>query len=141
MLDVGDGKIAAVRREGEIEPTWIKIPRDLLLMTDGDKISCVVDAVYPELAMRLSDPQYLHARAILTPTNEAADTINSYVVSLVPGEEKEYLSCDRISKSPGTHASYDLLYPVESLNSLTGNNFPHHRIVLKKGVPIMLHTT
>lgn len=31
-----------------------------------------------------------------------------------------------------------MLYPVEFLNSINGNNFPHHRIVLKKGVPVML---
>jgi ATP-dependent DNA helicase PIF1 len=34
--------------------------------------------------------------------------------------------------------TYDLLYPVEFLNTLNGNNFPQHRIVLKKGTPIML---
>jgi ATP-dependent exoDNAse (exonuclease V) alpha subunit len=56
----------------------------------------------------------------------------------VPGEDKEYLSCDTIAKTPGTHESYDLLYPVEFLNSLNGNNFPQHRLVLKKGVPIMM---
>jgi ATP-dependent DNA helicase PIF1 len=59
-------------------------------------------------------------------------------VSLVPGEEREYLSCDKIAKSLGTHGSYDLLYPIEFLNSLNGNNFPHHRLLLKKGVPIMM---
>ncbi|CAD6244437.1 unnamed protein product [Miscanthus lutarioriparius] len=76
------------------------------------------------------------SQAILTPTNEVEDTINSDVVSLVPGEE--YLSCDKIAKSPGTHDSYDLLYPIEFFNSLNGNNFPQHRLLLKKGVPIMM---
>jgi ATP-dependent DNA helicase PIF1 len=74
----------------------------------------------------------------LTPTNEAADNINEHVVSLIPGEEREYLSSDRIAKSPGTHESYDLLYPIDFLNSLNGNNFPHHRLILKKGLPIMM---
>lgn len=48
------------------------------------------------------------------------------------------MSSDRIAKSPGTHASYDLLYPIEFLNSLNGNNFPHHRLILKKGPPVMM---
>lgn len=56
----------------------------------------------------------------------------------MPGEDKEYLSCDRIAKCPGTHDSYDLLYPIEFLNSLNGNNFPRHRLVLKKGVTVMM---
>lgn len=60
------------------------------------------------------------------------------MVSLIPGEEKQYLSCDKISKTPGTHESYDILYPVEFLNSLNGNNFPQHDLTLKKGVPVML---
>jgi hypothetical protein len=65
----------------------------------------MVDAVYPELSVRYSDLLYLQDRAILTPTNEVVDAINSYVVSLVPGESREYLSCDEIVKSLGAHAS------------------------------------
>lgn len=98
----------------------------------------MVDTIYPELCERYCDPLYLQDRAILTLTNEIAYTINSYVESLVPGESKEYLSCDEIVKSPGTHDSYEMLYPVEFLNSLNGNNFPQHRLLLKKGVPIMM---
>jgi ATP-dependent DNA helicase PIF1 len=47
---------------------------------------------------------------------------------------------DNISvvKVPNTHDSYDLLYLVEFLNSLNGNNFPPHKLCLKKGVPVML---
>ena len=74
----------------------------------------------------------------MTPTNDDDATINTYVTELVPGDEKEYLSCDRISMSPVAHSSYDLLYPVEFLNSINGNNFPQHRLILKKGVPVML---
>lgn len=110
-LDVGEGKIDGVIKDGEIGEMLIKIPPDLLLMPQEDKIQCMVNTVYPDLATRFSDPHYLQSRAILTPTNEAADSINSHVVSLVPGEEREYLSCDKIAKSPGTHGSYDLLYP------------------------------
>ena len=57
---------------------------------------------------------------------------------MLPTKEKHYLSCDKISKGPGAHESYDLLYPVEFLNSLNGNNFPQHDLRLKKGVPVML---
>jgi ATP-dependent DNA helicase PIF1 len=84
------------------------------------------------------DIDYLKERAILSPTNETVDNLNEYIVSIIPGETKEYLSCDKIVKGASTHESYDLLYPVEFLTSINGNNFPQHKLLLKKGVPIML---
>ncbi|CAD6251614.1 unnamed protein product [Miscanthus lutarioriparius] len=135
ILDVGEGKIPSVAREGETEPSWIKIPTELLLLTEGDKLSCIVNAIYPELKTRYHDASYLSERAILTPTNELTDSINDHIVSQLPGSEREYLSSDSIAKSVGPNETYDLLYPVEFLNSINGNNFPQHRLVLKKGVP------
>ena len=66
------------------------------------------------------------------------DAINTHIVSLLPDNGKQYLSCDKIIKAPNIHESYDLLYPVEFLNSLNGNNFRQHELTLKKGVPIIL---
>jgi ATP-dependent DNA helicase PIF1 len=93
---------------------------------------------YPDLDKEYGETDYLKERAILTPTNEIVDIINNYIVSIIPGDAKEYLSCDNIVKTPDAHESYDLLYPIEYFNSITGNNFPQHQLVLKKGVPIML---
>ena len=138
ILDIGEGKVPCVAREGETEPSWIKIPSDLLLMDAEDKMSAIVQATYPDFLNNYRSELYLKARAILTPTNESSEMVNDHIVSLVPGNCKEYLSCDTISKSGGGHVSYELLYPVEFLNSLNGNNFPQHIIRLKIGVPIML---
>jgi ATP-dependent DNA helicase PIF1 len=138
MLDVGEGKINATTQEGEDEPTWIQIPDELLLLPQGDKITCIVDKIYDDLNKNYMQLEYLKDCAILTPTNDIVDSINEYIVSLIPEETKEYLSCDKVIKAPNTHESYDLLYPVEFLNTLNGNSFPQHRIVLKKGTPIML---
>ena len=138
VLDIGEGKIHCSAREGESEPSWINIPEDLLLQTSGDKLACIVSAIYPDLVLHYSNSTYISERAILTPTNEQTDSVNDYIVSLLPGTEKEYLSSDSIAKSASPHETYDLLYPVEFLNSLNGNNFPHHRLVLKEGVPVML---
>lgn len=110
----------------------------MLLYTDGDKLACVVNTTYPSFQANYLDTAYLAQRAILTSTNESADTVNEYVVSLVLGQQREFLSCDSIARSGGPNEAYDLLYPVEFLNSLSGNNFPQHRIILKRGVPIML---
>lgn len=107
-------------------------------MPSENKLSSIVDAIYKDLHVEYNNIGYLSERAILTPTNELADIINNHVVSLLPGTEKEYLSSDSIAKSTGPHETYDLLYLVEFLNSLNGNNFPQHQLLLKKGVPIML---
>jgi len=138
VLDIGEGKVDSVAREGESEPSWIEIPEDILLRTEGDKLSCIVNATYPNFITDYKNTAYLSQRAILTPTNEQTDAINDYMVSLLPDMEKEYLSSDSIAKSIGPHEAYDLLYPLEFLNSLNGNNFPQHRLILKKGTPVML---
>jgi ATP-dependent exoDNAse (exonuclease V) alpha subunit len=138
MLNIGEAKVPSVTREGETEPSWIKIPSDLLLMTNQDKIVAIVQATYPDFLLNYRNEQYLTERAILTPTNESAEVVNDHIVALLPDSGKEYLSSDSISKSASGHESYELLYPIEFLNSLSGNNFPEHVIRLKIGVPIML---
>jgi len=49
ILDVGDGRVNSFAKEGKTEPTWIKIPHDLLLMPKEDNIGCIVRAIYPDL--------------------------------------------------------------------------------------------
>ncbi|KAM0867355.1 hypothetical protein ACQ4PT_042053 [Festuca glaucescens] len=138
VLSIGDGKVPAVARQGESEPTWITIPSEHLVHTDGDKITAIVDYVYVDFLRRYSDPNYLKERAILTPTNEIAEDVNEHVLSMVPGEEREYLSCDTTGNSADGIRNIDIFYPVEVLNTIKVNNFPYHRLVLKRGVPIML---
>lgn len=112
ILSIGDG-------EGESEPSWITVPDDLLLRTNGDKVQCIVDAIYTDLHSNYRNEAYLIERAILCPTNEVTDIVNDYVVSLIPGDVKDYHSSDNISKSAPDHESYETLYPVEFLNSLS----------------------
>lgn len=137
-MDVGDGNVEATAKEGESEPSWIIVPDDLLLMTNDNKLECIVNVVYPDLQNRYLNETYLTERAILCPTNEVTEIVNDYIVSLIPGDSKEYHSLDSISKTAGAHESYEMLYPVEFLNSLNGNNFPLHNLTLKQGVPVML---
>jgi hypothetical protein len=138
VLSIGDGKVPAVARQGESDPTWITIPDEHLVHTDGHKIPAIVESVYIDFLRRYSDPKYLKERAILTPTNEIAEDVNKHVLSMVPGEEREYLSCDSTGNSADGIRNIDIFYPVEVLNTIKVNNFPYHKLVLKIGVPIML---
>jgi ATP-dependent DNA helicase PIF1 len=101
-------------------------------MPEKDSLSSIVETAYPGMQIRYADIEYLKQRAILCRTNEVVDVVNNHTVSLIPDDIKEYLSCDSIAKGSDTHASYDMLYPIEFLNSISGNNFPSHRLVLKK---------
>jgi ATP-dependent DNA helicase PIF1 len=137
LLDIGDGNIKATAEEKE-EPCWITIPHEYLVLPEDDKISCIVNTTFSDLHTNYVDAQYIKDWVVLTPTNDIADTINSHIVSVIPDEAKQYLSSDRIVKAPNTHYSYDLLYPIEFLHMLNANNFPHHELILKKGVMVML---
>jgi len=138
ILDIGENKIPTLAKEGEDEGSWITIPQEFLVSPAENRLAAIVKAIYPDFHARYKDPIYLVQRAILAPTNELTHSINDYMVPLVPGREKEYFSSDTIAKSTAQHEAYDLLYPIEFLNSINGNNFPQHRIVLKQGIPIML---
>ncbi|KAK1612070.1 hypothetical protein QYE76_035743 [Lolium multiflorum] len=118
VLSVGDGTVPAVARQGESDPTWITIPNELLVHTDGDKIAAIVESVYVDFSTRYSDPNYLKERAILTPTNEIAEDVNKHVLSMVPGEEREYLSCDSTGNAADGIRNIDIFYPLEVLNTI-----------------------
>jgi hypothetical protein len=102
MLDIGEGNVESRAKEGESEASWIEIPDEFLLKPTGDKVSCIISTLYPELTSKYMDLEYLKERAILTPTNDVADMINSHVVSLIPEDERQYLSCDTVVKAPNT---------------------------------------
>jgi ATP-dependent DNA helicase PIF1 len=138
VLDLGEGKLPAVARAGELSPTWIDIPDDLLVRSGGSHIAAIVSAVYTNFASDFQNPVYLRQRAVLAPTNDIANEVNVHVLDMVPTEGREYLSSDSKSSPAGTVQEEDLFYPPEVLNAIDVPNFPAHRLFLKKGVPIML---
>ena len=80
ILDIGEGKIPSVAKDGEDEPSWITVPHELLLPADDDKLAAIVQSVYPNFESRYKNPAYLSQRAILAPTNELTDIVNEYMV-------------------------------------------------------------
>ena len=80
ILDIGEGKIPYVAKDGEDEPSWITVPHELLLPADDDKLAAIVQSVYPNFESRYKNPTYLSQRAILFPTKELTDIVNEYMV-------------------------------------------------------------
>jgi ATP-dependent DNA helicase PIF1 len=130
--------LPAKRRASEREATWIIVPEDFLLRVEGDKVAALVSKVYPDFLLNYQDPTYLSSRAIVCPNNATVDDVNNYVLSLVPRDTIQYLSCDVIAKSSENIPDFDVLYPTEFLNSIDANNFPTHKLELKKGAIVML---
>jgi hypothetical protein len=138
ILSIGDGMIPSERKGEQHETSWIAIPDDLLIHTDGNKAAAHVAEVFPDFIMNYKCAEYLAARAIVCPNNQDVNAINDYIVNLVSIDSVQYLSCDTISKSSEHISDFDILYPTEFLNSINANNFPNHKLMLKKGDIIML---
>ncbi|XP_071740919.1 uncharacterized protein [Rutidosis leptorrhynchoides] len=73
VLDIGDGKVPAVCKDGEEEPTWIEIPDEFMVKSDKPPIDAIVDTIFPDFLENHENEDYLSERAILTPRNDDAD--------------------------------------------------------------------
>ncbi|XP_035845744.1 uncharacterized protein LOC118492079 [Helianthus annuus] len=135
LLDIGEGNIGS-ENDGE---AFIELPDDLVITDSDDPIQSLIDFVYPSILHQYKNPGFFSERAILAPKNEVVHEINDRLLSLFPGEEKEYLSCDSICQTEQVLDSFQQgLYSPDNLNALKISGLPNHRLVLKVGVPVML---
>lgn len=116
----------------------IEIPQDLLVEKCDDPLFELVNFAYPNLLQNLKNNTYFQERAILAPTLDSVEEINNFMLSMIPGEECEYLSCDTPCKSDEDSEMNPEWFTSEFLNDVKCSGIPNHRILLKVGVPIML---
>jgi ATP-dependent DNA helicase PIF1 len=83
-------------------------------------------------------PNFFQDRAILAPTLEVVEKINDYVLALMLGEPKEYLSCDSIQKGDDDVGVDYRWITTEFLNEIKCSGMPNHKLILKVGAVIML---
>ena len=107
-------------------------------MPTDDPLQCIVQSTYPNLASHVANKTYFSDRAILCPTLAVVDDINNFMLKMLPGEEKVYLSADSVSKQDPTSNVIDDIHSVEFLNNITMSGLPNHMLHLKVGAPIML---
>ncbi|XP_021995696.2 ATP-dependent DNA helicase pif1-like [Helianthus annuus] len=88
----------------------IQIPQDLMITDESDPIASLIDFVYPSILL----------------------------LSMFPGEEREYLSSDSLCPTEDVNATQQRIYSPDVLNGLKIFGLPNHRLVLKVGVPVML---
>ena len=128
LLSIGEGKEAT---HDDIGPYKIRIDTDLLL--DNESVDGLCDFVWDGLQENHKKPEWLCSRAVLCPTNEAAEDINTLMIGRFPGEGLEYKSCDKLTNESSHHQ-----YPEEFLNTICSAGIPPHKLIIKKNCPIIL---
>lgn len=134
ILAIGDGSVG----ESNDVDIHVDIPPDLLLQSNGDPIATIVNITYPNLLQNLDDLSYFQNRAVLAPKNSIVDEVNNYMMDLIPGEKKIYLSYDSPLYPKSGNNSPDEVHTPEFLNTISTYGIPNHKLRLKVGVPVML---
>ncbi|XP_044591468.1 ATP-dependent DNA helicase RRM3-like [Cotesia glomerata] len=125
LIDIGNGNLP--EEEGKIT-----IPSNLC-ETVGDLIT-LINRIYPNIQRGALDSlSWLKKRAILTPTNESADRIDTLLLEQQTTEHMKYESVDTVIEVEET-----VHYPVEFLHTLNTPGIPPHILHLKISTPIML---
>src|SRR6266540_596046 len=135
LLKIGERKETIHENIGE---NIIQLPNKIIF-DENDTIVSFISKIFYNLNENYSNDQtyvdYIKDRAILTPKNEDVDSINEQIINIFPGEAKEFLSADSVEDKDEVHLG---LYLIEFLNTLIPSGTPPHRLILKKGVPIIL---
>jgi len=134
ILSIGDDNDAS-DENGEMK---VEIPEDLLISDTTNPLISLIDFVYPSLNGKLGDPLFFHERGILAPTLDLVEHVNEYMMSLIPGEEKEYLSSDSVCRSGENYDVQIEWFTTEFLNGIKSSEIPNHWLKLRVGCPVML---
>ncbi|GAU32683.1 hypothetical protein TSUD_145570 [Trifolium subterraneum] len=90
ILAIGNGETGP-DENGQYD---IDIPQDLLIQDCSDPLMSLVNFTYPDILSNMKNPSFFQDRGILAPTLESVEHVNDYLMSIIPGTEKEYLSFD-----------------------------------------------
>ena len=100
--------------------------------SEGQAMEEFCSTIFPDLAINVSDANWMQGRAILAVTNKEVKTINDILVSKLPGQTDTLKSADQLD-------TQDLLrFNTEYLHTLCPNGFPSHDLCLKTNMPLML---
>ncbi|XP_057734536.1 uncharacterized protein LOC130949970 [Arachis stenosperma] len=105
LLQIGDGLFGD---SADCESV-IRIPDNLLLDIESPGLHDLVLFVYPDVLLRTSSVDYFKDRSILAPTLDVVTEVNNHVMSLIPGNEKVYLSSDTLLNEEG-HLESELIH-------------------------------
>jgi ATP-dependent DNA helicase PIF1 len=81
---------------------------------------------------------FFKERVVLAPTLDVVQQVNDHVLSIMPGDSKEYLSCDAVCKGDGDAGIDQRWITTEFLNDIKCSGMPNHKLILKVEVSVML---
>ncbi|KAK7312898.1 hypothetical protein VNO77_37136 [Canavalia gladiata] len=134
ILAIGEGTIG-----DEIDDTLeLHIPDEFLIHECVDPVASIVQETYPDFINNANIADYFHNRAILAPTNDIVKKVNDYMLHLMPGESRTYISSDQPSNMNEHSVQQNDIHTSEFLNTINCSGLPNHEIKLKVGAPIIL---
>ncbi|KAF7820632.1 uncharacterized protein G2W53_026087 [Senna tora] len=134
ILKVGEGNIGNIINDEEHE---ITIDDDIPINDAEEPIQAIVESTYLKLVDNFKNHVYFRERAILSPTLDDVAQVNEFMLGLLPGEERTYLSSDTICNQDPQDELAEV-YTTEFFNTICGFGLPYHQLKLKVGAPIML---
>ncbi|XP_057416082.1 uncharacterized protein LOC130710748 [Lotus japonicus] len=134
ILQVGDGTVNTI----DDAQTIIEISPYLLIEKSDGHILSLVSFAYPKMIANMKNHSFFEERANLAPTLESVEHVNNFMSSMIPGDEKKYLSFDTTCKSDEDKEIEGDWFTPEFLNEVKCSGIPNHKLNLKVGIPIML---
>ncbi|CAK0903273.1 unnamed protein product [Prorocentrum cordatum] len=142
LLDIGDGRAPTFP---DIHPEAVRLPDNIVAPSHWGPED-LARAIYADIAasaarcvggdVAAEDLQYFCDRAILTPKNATADSVNVAILrEAFPDTTVTYYSVDDVDAA--SPAERDL-WPTDFLNSLTPSGLPPHELALAPGALVML---
>ncbi|XP_048620012.1 ATP-dependent DNA helicase pif1-like [Brassica napus] len=140
ILEVGDGDAETIdsHKVKHDDGDQIIVDESFLIPKSDFPHEVLASAAYPNFLHNYRNKDYLRERAVLTPTNSTIHEVNSYLLSQVPSQAREYLSSDSVEVEATPDDDWTRNYPQEYLNSLEFPGLPNHRLCLKVGAPVMM---
>jgi len=128
ILQLGSGTLPPA--PGQLDPTVIELPRSLCMPASP---ALLIAWTFPSLPLEYNDYAWLAERCILAAKNAEVDAINEQCLQLIPTTQWVCYSADAI-----VDADNQVVVPPEYLHTLTPSRLQPHKLLMKKGAPVML---
>jgi len=120
-------------------PTRVeKLTYSFLIKDSSDPLRSLVDFEYPDFLQNMKISDFFQERGILAPTLDAVEHVKKFFLSLVPGDEQEYINFDLVCKSDENSEVQSEWFTTEFLNNIKFSDIPNHKLRFKVGCPVML---
>ncbi|XP_009758918.2 uncharacterized protein [Nicotiana sylvestris] len=118
--------------EQTVKDNLIRLPEQIVVKHNSTERpeECLIREIFPSLHQNSKSAQFITERAILASRNEFADQLNEMLIAKFPGESKIFISFDSGEDDTNNY------YQEEYLNTLTPNDLPPHRYIVKPNMSL-----